>query len=1003
MIYYLRITLFSGVFLLFLSESESYAQTAHNPFVFKRFIDNRGTLSNIVNTFLEDKDGFLWIGSSGGLKRFDGRDFVIFQHEKNNPNSLPHSVVQSLCEDKLGRIWVGTGEGVGYFDKKTNQFTNLKEFNKSEFICFNILCDYKGDIWFSIRGKGIYRYSEKTKKVENFINTPTDKLSIDNNWVDRAGMVNDPFNKGLWIKTDAGINFFDFSTNQFFNQNNNPEKNPVFESESVRSLTIHDGNLILYDSYLRAIRYFDIQREKLIKEIPLESITKNGQSEIRYIFVDKQGNLWLSDLFDYCYYYNSETKKAFQLINNPSKPTTIASNSFWSVYQHKNGSIWLGTNDGISITNPMRNFYETYDLNLLYQKLKNGNQLYLFSEDPADNSWWLAATLNSFIHYYPKTNQLDAFEIPSAPNQRLEALIDYQNNIYVVASKSFNLLNKKTKKMQELALPENLKNKSNFISHAKQKGDSIWFFCNNSYAYSYKIPTRKWTYYPIHTSNTMYISCAEFDNKGNLWIAIPTKGLAKFSKQTQAFELVTIPVDSDFKKIWHYTIEKDKAGDFWIGSYYNVVKFNPITERLVSELDINVIADLFVDKDENIWTATYNDFSVYFSNIKKSVSETIPINKGNYNLNWRNSFYSLRNGKIVFLIKSNVVIIDPAKLIPTSTKDKVLISKLALVNNEILLHNEALSIDLAASQNGFSLYFSTLNPPDENTYKFSYQLAGYDKDWISTPNNTATFSNLDGGDYVFKIKGIDNNGYETPVSMLNIHIETVFYKNKWFLLSCLFLICGLIYTFVRFRASQRSKIHHLQVQSTRLEKDKTEIQYQNLINHLNPHFLFNSLTSLNSLIMTEPKQASKFLQKLSLIYRYILQNKDKDMVSLQHELGFVKHYINLQKSRFEEGLQINISVDNEYLESRIVPVTLQNLFENAIKHNTIEKDNPLIISAFIEDNFLIVKNNLQQKKFVETSNKQGLESLKNLYKYLISEPVETIETDMEFIVKIPLL
>ena len=212
-----------------------------------------------------------------------------------------------------------------------------------------------------------------------------------------------------------------------------------------------------------------------------------------------------------------------------------------------------------------------------------------------------------------------------------------------------------------------------------------------------------------------------------------------------------------------------------------------------------------------------------------------------------------------------------------------------------------------------------------------------------------------------------------------------------------------MYAFVRFRANQRSKIYHLKMQSTRLEKDKTEIQYQNLINHLNPHFLFNSLTSLNSLIMTEPKMASKFLQKLSLIYRYILQNKEKDVVTLEQELGFVKHYIDLQKSRFEAGLEININIEKDSLASGIVPVTLQNLFENAIKHNTVGEENPLIINVFIEGDYLIVINNLQRKKFVETSNKQGLDSLKNLYKYLTPKPLEAIETEKEFLVKVPLL
>jgi LytS/YehU family sensor histidine kinase len=157
------------------------------------------------------------------------------------------------------------------------------------------------------------------------------------------------------------------------------------------------------------------------------------------------------------------------------------------------------------------------------------------------------------------------------------------------------------------------------------------------------------------------------------------------------------------------------------------------------------------------------------------------------------------------------------------------------------------------------------------------------------------------------------------------------------------------------------------------------------------------------LILSEPDIASDFLQKLSKIYRYILQNKDNEIVSLEQELTFVENYIDLQKSRFEDGLEVIIDIDEDYLSSGIVPVTLQNLFENAIKHNTVEEDKPLVIRVYVEDNCLIVKNNLQKKKFVETSNKQGLDSLKNLYKYLTNKPLETIETESEFVVRVPLL
>ena len=195
----------------------------------------------------------------------------------------------------------------------------------------------------------------------------------------------------------------------------------------------------------------------------------------------------------------------------------------------------------------------------------------------------------------------------------------------------------------------------------------------------------------------------------------------------------------------------------------------------------------------------------------------------------------------------------------------------------------------------------------------------------------------------------------------------------------------------------------LKMQAARLEKNNTEIQYQNLINHLNPHFLFNSLTSLGSLISINPKQASQFLRRLSLIYRYILQNKDKETVTIEEEVAFAQHYIELQKSRFEGGLQVNIKIDNALSKKKIVPVTLQNLLENAIKHNILDEDNPLIINIKTEDNYLIVENNLQKKRFVETSNKQGLESLQSLYKFLSNSDLLAFEQSGKYIVKIPLL
>jgi len=193
------------------------------------------------------------------------------------------------------------------------------------------------------------------------------------------------------------------------------------------------------------------------------------------------------------------------------------------------------------------------------------------------------------------------------------------------------------------------------------------------------------------------------------------------------------------------------------------------------------------------------------------------------------------------------------------------------------------------------------------------------------------------------------------------------------------------------------------LKSERLLKEKAVVQFDNLKNQMNPHFLFNSLTSLNSLIHENQELASQFLQQLAKVYRYVLENKDKELVSLQTEINFIRNYISLLETRFGKGLKINIELSGDVLEKEIVPVTLQVLIENAVKHNIIAENDPLIIRIYADAQYLIVENNLQKKAIVETSNKIGLDNMKVLYTYLSSLPLLIEENEQLFRIKIPLL
>jgi len=241
--------------------------------------------------------------------------------------------------------------------------------------------------------------------------------------------------------------------------------------------------------------------------------------------------------------------------------------------------------------------------------------------------------------------------------------------------------------------------------------------------------------------------------------------------------------------------------------------------------------------------------------------------------------------------------------------------------------------------------------------------------------------------------------YELGEPYLTMKLDSMFLSATWFL----YILASVIVNSVFFLDYFIDQWKESLVKTERLEKEKTQVQFDNLKNQLNPHFLFNALTSLNSLIFENQGLASQFLQHLSKVYRYVLQNKDKNFVTLQTELDFIQNYVFLLRTRFESALTISFDIGDDLRDKAIVPVTLQILIENALKHNVVDKDRPLSIRIETNDDYLVVSNNLQVRKLVETSNKQGLENLKSLYKFLTDKPVQIESGERQFSVRVPLV
>jgi LytS/YehU family sensor histidine kinase len=193
------------------------------------------------------------------------------------------------------------------------------------------------------------------------------------------------------------------------------------------------------------------------------------------------------------------------------------------------------------------------------------------------------------------------------------------------------------------------------------------------------------------------------------------------------------------------------------------------------------------------------------------------------------------------------------------------------------------------------------------------------------------------------------------------------------------------------------------LETEKLKRESLNAELNALKTQVNPHFLFNNLNTLSSIIPENPGMAVEFVQQLSKVYRHILEVQDEQSILLKDELDVLRAYAFLLQTRFGDNLDITIDVPEEKLKKKIVPLSLQMLMENAIKHNIVSSDKPLKVNVFAENGNLVVRNNLQKKNQVNSSTGIGLDNIRNRCKLLGNGEVAVTESGTSFTVSIPLI
>ena len=224
---------------------------------------------------------------------------------------------------------------------------------------------------------------------------------------------------------------------------------------------------------------------------------------------------------------------------------------------------------------------------------------------------------------------------------------------------------------------------------------------------------------------------------------------------------------------------------------------------------------------------------------------------------------------------------------------------------------------------------------------------------------------------------------------------------NWFMVNFALMISAFLHA--KGFMEELKKNPKKEVVEQKLIAKSANAQFESLKNQLDPHFLFNSLNVLTALIDENPEQAQKFTTSMSKIYRYVLEQKDKEMVKVEDEIEFAKIYCNLLKTRFEDSVDFTFDINNDDLQKFVVPLSLQLLLENCIKHNFATSSKPLNIRIFTEGKFLCIENNLQVREQLKESAGIGLANIVQRYALLTNDNVFIEKTEQTFKVKIPIL
>lgn len=902
------------------------------------------------NVLYKDLNHRLWIGTDHGLLSFDG---VLFHRETIRSGTQKPLNITALHASHPHNLWFGTQDGQVYHG--TSDHFTLCE-TASTFPITAIAGSQEDGIWIATYGNGLQMACDTISTANPSTQLPSPDL---------YAMIEDNQHR-IWIGSDAGISIIHPQPTQSINHLGAQEG---LRDEIIMTLLQTADGLIWTGAFERGFC----------------SISPSG--EITYPLADwdygailsmasiDEKEIWISTEGTGLFHYDRPTNTV-RHVTLPGNPTPVIVDM---ISDHE-GNLWfLDTYRGLYRTNRR---FESYTSAL------EGIQALLF-----DHTGQLYAGHPSGLYLLWPGKDSPSERILQDVNV-LSLYEDEQENLWVgTFGQGLYCRPSGTSQWYRYGKDHGLTDES--ILSIAGHDNKLWLatlggvtrITVNGPLKSYTLESTN--YNLADGLGTNFIYTAYVDSKGRVWFGTDGKGLSVLhQEQIQNFQNAdTVPLHSV------YSITEDINGDICFvtdrdGVFrYNGATFTPITLPLsLQNTEINNIAS---DPLGNLLLAHPRGVDILTPglNIIRYQQSATELLSPNLNAHCKDS-----TGAIWIAGQQRILRYNPLTSATMNYPHNVL-TDVKIFLEPVNFHQQHV---FSATQNYLTFSYLGLwySNPRDVTYR--YRIENLDPDWKETQERSVTYQHIPPGEYRFILESSCSGQYTAPNSIsYAFTIKKPFYQTVGFLLVCALVIVCILYgvLWMRERSLKRSAA---------LQRRQIESQLETLKAQINPHFLFNSFNTLVSVIEDDPHAAVEYVENLSDFYRSILQYREKNLIPLRDEIEIIESYAYILRKRYGDGLRFEHP--SEWPEVWVVPLVLQILVENAVKHNVISEKRPLEISIRMhDDQCIIVENTLQTKQVSAESTGFGLQSIISRYALLSDRPVRVGHTQQTFYVIIPVL